>query len=100
MARALLKEHHLDDWTVRTDTVKSRAGACYYEQKAIRVSRHIVEYYPDEIIRGVVLHEIAHALLPEDEGHSKRWEALTIKLGGVLKVTDDDALSGAGRRGR
>lgn len=42
----------------------------------IVISRHCIRCSAEEDVRVILLHEIAHALLPEGEGHGPIWGAV------------------------
>ncbi len=89
MAETLLKQHALDSkgWVFRFDNATSRLGATHFHKKKITVSRHTASVATVEQMRQILLHEIAHALLPPGEGHGKKWKELSAQLGYTGKRT-------------
>jgi predicted SprT family Zn-dependent metalloprotease len=84
MAIALMAKHGLidDGWRFRWDNAKTRAGCCRCFRRIVQLSRPCIELCVAEDVRQVILHEIAHALAPYDEGHGARWQAILVRIGG------------------
>lgn len=68
-------------WIFRFDNATSRLGATRHDQKKISISRHMASVATQEQVTQVILHEIAHALLPQGVGHGKQWKALAAQIG-------------------
>ena len=81
MARGLMDEHGLGDWTLALDRAKRRAGVCRYTDKTIGLSRHLTLLHTPEQVRDTVLHEIAHALAGPRAAHGPRWRRQAIAVG-------------------
>lgn len=81
MARGLMDEHGLADWTLVLDRAKQRAGVCRYTDQAIGLSRHLTLIHTQEQVRDTVLHEIAHAHAGARAGHGPRWRAAAVAIG-------------------
>ena len=83
MANSFLKHHGLYDWKFRwLKNVKSfwRAGQCDYKKKEIALAPTFVELNYPVVIKQVILHEIAHALMPRHK-HNKHWKKTAVALG-------------------
>jgi predicted SprT family Zn-dependent metalloprotease len=84
-ARALaiskMAEHKLEGWTFKFDHSKRRFGRCSYGRKLISLSRPLTLLNSKEKVLDTILHEIAHALLPPEMGHSKRWKIKAREIG-------------------
>lgn len=81
-AKELMKKHGLTDWTFRFGDYKPAAGKCHYGEKAISLSKEITENCnSDEEVIDTILHEIAHALCP-NQGHNRVWKRKLIEIGG------------------
>lgn len=85
--RRLLATHGKDDWGVGWDGAKRRAGATHYGKKMITYSRHLTSLYPPMVMREVVLHEVAHALVGPKHGHDQVWVMKVRELGGAPSRT-------------
>lgn len=87
LAEELLEETGLDraGWTIRFERSSFEAGSCDYSSKEIRLAVSSMLAYDDEDVRQVIIHEMAHALLPPGAGHEKLWRAKVKELGGVPK---------------
>lgn len=72
----------LSEWRVGVNSAKRRLGVCKYGKKVIEVSVYVLQRGDEKQVLNTLRHEVAHALLPVGEGHSRRWRALHKKLGG------------------
>ena len=81
MARELMDHHGLGEWSLRFDRARRRAGACVHMRREIRLSGPLVDLYDAETVRGVILHEIAHALVGASHHHDAIWQAKARQLG-------------------
>jgi predicted SprT family Zn-dependent metalloprotease len=82
MARTLLDEHGLTDWTLRFDRAKTRAGVCHGARREIGLSEPLTRLHSEEEVRATVLHEIAHALVGPSHGHDAVWRRQVMAIGG------------------
>ena len=81
LARSLMDASGLADWRFRFDHAKRRAGACTHTSRTISLSGPLTDLYDAETIRGVILHEIAHARVGPSHGHDAVWAAEATRLG-------------------
>src|SRR5699024_6211387 len=92
LARQLLDEHGLDDWSVTLDRARRRAGVCRYQRRQISLSGPLTRIHDEEQVRDTILHEIAHALTGPRAGHGPRWRAAARELGArPLRCLPEDA---------
>lgn len=84
-ALELMKQHGLLEkgWKFGFDNAKRRNGACEYGIKTIWLSRHYVKLNTEELIVDTILHEIAHALTPDDRGHGRSWKLKCAEIGAM-----------------
>lgn len=80
LARELLEQYGLQQWRFRFDSARTRFGSCNYTLREITLSRCLTELNPEETVRRVLLHEIAHALTP-GANHGPRWRKQCHALG-------------------
>lgn len=80
LADHLLHEHGLATWSFAFDRGLRRLGACHPRSRRITLSRAFVQRNPEARVRETLLHEIAHALEPDD-GHGPAWRARCRALG-------------------
>jgi hypothetical protein len=94
LGQAMVKEHGLSDWTVRAvyeqddmgdeDDIAGSYGRAFHEERLIWVKMR----YADDptLVREILLHEIAHALLGQREGdqHGKEFRVELRQIGGGL----------------
>ncbi|PID97903.1 MAG: sprT domain-containing protein [Actinobacteria bacterium] len=86
LAIQLMAEHGLDTWSFTFDRARRRAGACLHSRCNISLSAPLVRLYEDEVVRGIILHEIAHALVGAEHHHDAVWKAQARKLGAPISV--------------
>ena len=90
VAARLLKKHGLGSWTFEIsgnfhlvfDGVKAQ-GVCLLDSRRLVISSSVLDG-PHSRIRDVVLHEIAHALVPGKSGkngHGPKWQKKARELG-------------------
>jgi hypothetical protein len=75
------KQPELHDWRIRFNKQKKSFGLCDYDNKTIELSIHFIPYCTYGSIINTIIHEIAHALLP-DHNHDDVWKNKCIELGG------------------
>lgn len=101
-----LRRNGLRDWRVVVRRLPDRRlGERHRDLKTIVLSRFLLEWGDEDEIRETVLHEVAHALvLDEDEEHGPRWRAACNRLGcstspfGTLKAYSSTRSSNASPR--
>lgn len=81
LARTLLDEHGLRDWTVGLDRAKTRAGATHFGKHRITLSGPLTRVHDDALVRDTILHEVAHALVGPAHGHDAVWKAKAREVG-------------------
>ena len=86
MARGLMDEHGLTDWTLAFVEAKKRLGTCNYSHRAIRIGRSHALEGSDAQIRNTVLHEIAHAIAGPETGHGPLWKATARRIGATPRA--------------
>lgn len=82
LAVELMIKHNIyqQGWRFEFDNAKRRFGRCRYRSKTITLSRYLTELNSEEKVKDTILHEIAHALCPQ-EGHSEVWRRKAIEIG-------------------
>lgn len=85
IARELMAKHLDDSWTLAFNSKLTALGQCNYTQKKILLSKPLTEVNNEQILREVVLHEIAHALTPSWAGHNSTWKEKCLEIGGTGK---------------
>lgn len=84
LAESLLDQHGLSQkgWVFRFDNATSRLGVTKYAQKRISLSRWMVEHADVALVHQILLHEIAHALVPSTvKPHGKEWKDKAAEIG-------------------
>lgn len=70
-----------EGWTFCFDNAVKRAGTCRHTRKSISLSRYFTSYANADEVEQVILHEIAHAILPVEVGHREPWKIMANALG-------------------
>ncbi len=83
LAKKLLHEHGIHDWKFCFDRAKMRFGSCRYSIKTITLSKILTELNTPTVVKNVILHEIAHALVEKKCGHGKKWKEKVLEIGGI-----------------
>lgn len=77
-ARALMNHHGLGHVPFEFDRGRRRIGCTHYRYdgnlEKITLSKHYAELLEEDEIVDTILHEIAHALSPFNEGHGRIWQ--------------------------
>jgi predicted SprT family Zn-dependent metalloprotease len=81
LARTLLDQYGLTDWTFKFDRARKRAGRCCWAKKTISLSRYFCLMNTEEEIWDTLLHELAHAMAGWKAGHGSLWKCWCRKLG-------------------
>jgi predicted SprT family Zn-dependent metalloprotease len=83
LARSLLSEYGLGDWSVEFDRAKRRAGVCRHGTRVIGLSAPLTRLHPEAEVRDTILHEIAHALAGPQHQHDDVWRSIALSIGGT-----------------
>lgn len=76
-----MKKHGLlPDWKFAFNSRRRAVGLCHTKLKIIYLSHYFVQSATEAEVRDTVLHEISHALVPDD-GHGPRWKAKAREIG-------------------
>ena len=86
MARRLMDEHELADWTLAFVESRRRLGDCHFRDRVIRIGRAHALEGGDEQVRDTVLHEIAHAIAGPEAGHGPLWKATARRIGATPRA--------------
>ena len=83
LADKLLNEHGLIEkgWRFSFDRAKRRAGSCKFLKKEITIAKAYAKQQELMEIRNTILHEIAHALVGSQHGHSQIWRKKAREIG-------------------
>ena len=71
---------HARGYTVRF-TARNHMGICDWKHKVIRIHPKCLKVLTLPELKQVVLHEIAHALTPNDKHHGDEFRQMAVKLG-------------------
>ena len=77
-----MQEHGLTEqgWKFDFSTSARRIGVCKHRLKLIEFSLHRIGS-DREVIKDIILHEIAHALCGPKHGHDAYWRAMCVRIG-------------------
>lgn len=81
LARELMDAHGLNEWGLRFDRARRRAGMTSFSDSTISLSRVLMPLFDEDDVRGTILHEIAHAIVGPDHGHDSVWKATARSIG-------------------
>lgn len=68
------------NWTFEFDYATRRFGLCDYSRKTISMSKLLVYLNSEDVVKDIILHEIAHALTPR-AGHGPKWRIICEAIG-------------------
>jgi len=81
LAHQFLSQYGLVEWSFGWNRRKRALGLCRYRERRIELSVHFVRHNDEGQVRDTILHEIAHALAGQREGHGAKWKAVCRQLG-------------------
>jgi predicted SprT family Zn-dependent metalloprotease len=81
LALELMTQHKLYGWGLSFNQSNFGFGKCSYRKKRIFLSRVLVSLNEEERVRNTILHEIAHALMGKQAGHSSIWVQKAQEIG-------------------
>jgi predicted SprT family Zn-dependent metalloprotease len=80
LARTLMGRHGLGEWSFRFSRARRAFGTCIPSRRIITLSAYLTHLNSEAEVRDTILHEIAHALEPND-GHGEAWKEACRKIG-------------------
>ena len=86
LAKELMSQHGLNEWSFQFDHAKKRFGYCSYREKTISLSKHLTELNDEFHVKDTILHEIAHALVAGEKTslrvhHGKEFMRKCVEIG-------------------
>lgn len=84
LAEKLLYKHGLTNYTIVFDNATQRFGCCKVNKQIISLSRPLTILNSEEVVKDIILHEIAHALdykIHRNRGHGRTWKEICMDLG-------------------
>jgi len=81
LARHLMRQHNVEDWSFRFDNAKRRFGVCQYRYRRIQLSAPLTLLNSEEQVRDTILHEIAHILAGPQAKHGPAWKRVAASIG-------------------
>jgi predicted SprT family Zn-dependent metalloprotease len=81
LGNSYLKTYNLKGWKFNLDRSKKRAGACNFIKKKITVSTHFSVKCSFDVLKNAILHEIAHAIVGQGNGHNDIWKKKALEIG-------------------
>lgn len=81
LALELMSDYGLWYWRFKYDKAKMRLGYCDERTKEISLSENLVLLNDDEVVKNVILHEIAHALVGCEHKHNGIFQEKAKKIG-------------------
>lgn len=84
--RYLLWFYSLNNWSYGFKSLLNCGGFTDYDKKVIIFSEQAISRMEFHNIRSLILHEIAHALVPDGKPHCKEWVRKCRDIGGNGKI--------------
>ncbi len=84
LALELMSDYGLYYWKFKFDYAKIRFGCCDGRKRIISLSKPLVLINDDEVVENVILHEIAHALVGNSQGHNKVFQQQAEGMGCIF----------------
>lgn len=83
IAKQLYRKHKLDKrgWTFGFDRAVERLGGCDNRRKKISISGVLTDLNDAAWFRGILLHEIAHAIAGWSAAHGPVWKEVCRQIG-------------------
>ena len=81
LAYSLMQEHDVMGWRVDFDNAKRRFGVTRYYTRTITLSEPLMILNGETIVKDVLLHEIAHAIMGQGAGHGMAWRMKARSIG-------------------
>ena len=92
LARDLMNLYGLEEWSFKLNGSKRQLGVCKGSIKQIELSSHYVHQNAEAHVKDTILHEIAHALVGVEHGHSEVWKKMCLRVGCLPKACDETAI--------
>lgn len=77
----LARVNGLTGWHLTFDRAVTRLGQCRVSRREISLSMPFLALNDEQEVRGVILHEIAHALAGAGHGHDATWRNVCRRIG-------------------
>lgn len=81
LARSLMAQHGLTDWTFGWSRAKTICGQTNYTRRTIVLSTYYVSHNTEAKVRNTILHEITHVLVGPKHGHDSVWKWKAREIG-------------------
>lgn len=98
LARIVIRCHLPRSWKFRWSKSRDTRGECFDEEEVIVLSRSLTKRAPLVDVYDTLLHEVAHALTPHEEGHGKEWRKVCRLLGAMPRKSSPRVLECKKRR--
>lgn len=83
LSRKLLNQYGYSNWEIEFDSSNAFAGKTVYASNTLVFAERL-KNMNDNIIKDVVIHEIAHVRAGQFvESHGKYWRSLAVSMGGT-----------------
>lgn len=89
IGRNLAAQHGLAEWeiAVQGHNTNPCLGRCDFESEKLSIETYAADLMSEDEVKGVWLHEIAHALVRPGHDHDAVWQAKCRELGGIESPT-------------
>lgn len=89
-ALGMLEDNGLYEWSVKLNNKNTTSAETHHDDKTIYLSKRFLIITDSNNFRGVMLHEIAHAMLGPGFGHGEEFMSMCSKL----EVSDEFSTHG------
>jgi len=85
VGRDLAEQHGLAEWeiAVQGHNTNPCLGRCNFESEKISIETYASDLMSEREVKGIWLHEIAHALVGPGHDHDAVWQAKCREIGGI-----------------
>jgi hypothetical protein len=85
IGRDLAAQHGLADWkiAVQGHNTNPCLGRCDFESEKFSIETYAADLMSEREVKGIWLHEIAHALVGRGHDHDAAWQAKCREIGGI-----------------
>jgi len=81
----LAVQHGVADWkvTVQGHNTDPCLGRCDFGKRKLSIETYAADLMSEDEVKGIWLHEIAHALVGPEHDHDAVWQAKCREIGGI-----------------
>ncbi len=81
LIRRHLDENGLSHWKAELYNRQAQGGTCFHSQEKVALAKWLVDANDCKVVCGIVIHEVAHAVVDSWAGHGRIWEEKCHEMG-------------------